>query len=536
MAQFAHLTTLNTNDIFRGATMEAEFDNYDTQINLMLQYNGAAVATITALQALVNAANYVAGSPDQPILDGQIKVVKVVSDGTNNTRGIYQYVSGDATSDADAAGVDTDGIVAPSTSGMGRWFRVGSSGDIHKRGVVGLRTMFNALNIDLNTDSVAADAFLVLTKRSAGSQVKILTNEQVAIRNAADSAYEDFAALGGTFAGAVSGTTGTFSAAVSGTTGTFSGAVAGTTGTFSAAVAGTTGTFSGAVSGTTGTFSGAVSGTTGSFSGEVTVATAVAGTSAPTLTQMTNAIGSGVGYTFSPIHIDSLTLWLSADQQTGYADAAVVSPWTDISGRAQACSEATNKPTYRTNVINGKATVRFDGTNDKLNSAAALSTFATVAVYTAFAVIKTPGAFAAGASVCGIANSVGLLGAENASNCRFGLLLDSTGNLRALNYDSGGQDSIAYGSALSVATSYLVTWRHSGGNLYIQVNNGAEASVASIDTDNLDAVLTLGYLDSAGTDYFGACDIAEMIMYDAALDATDILRVKNYLNTKYALY
>ena len=182
-----------------------------------------------------------------------------------------------------------------------------------------------------------------------------------------------------------------------------------------------------------------------------------------------------------------------------------------------------------------EATVRFDGTNDKLNSASAMSTFVTTDLYTAFAVIKTPASFAAGSSVCGIANAVGLIGAEAASNCRFGLVLDATGNLRSVNYD-GSQDSVAYGSALSVATSYLVTWRHTGGNIYIQVNNGSEVSAASGTTDDLTAVLTLGYMDSAGTDYFGAVDIAEVIMYDATLDAVDILRVKNYLNTKYALY
>jgi hypothetical protein len=60
--------------------------------------------------------------------------------------------------------------------------------------------------------------------------------------------------------------------------------------------------------------------------------------------------------------------WWKADA-LGLANADPVATWTDSSGNANSLSQATagKRPTYRTNVINSKPVVRFDGTDDFLS-------------------------------------------------------------------------------------------------------------------------------------------------------------------------
>ena len=258
---FQHYSDTETLEKSLGAKIERYMDDLDAIINDMLEsWALKEVADITALRALYEYTLWDNSATQHITRANQIRKVISASDGTNTFKALYWFVDGATDTDADGAtgNVDTDGIVAPLVaSGSGRWFRIGTVGSaggaavVHQTGIEALRTMLKYLYINLTDGS--SDVALTLKKRTAGSQIKILTDEVVAIRNLADSAYEDFAALAGTFAGAVSGTTGTFSGAVSGTTGTFSGAVAGTTGTFSAGVSGTTGTFT-----STGSFGGAV--------------------------------------------------------------------------------------------------------------------------------------------------------------------------------------------------------------------------------------------------------------------------------------
>lgn len=61
-----------------------------------------------------------------------------------------------------------------------------------------------------------------------------------------------------------------------------------------------------------------------------------------------------------------LAAWFKADAITGLADTAGVTTWIDSSGNRNHATQNTtaNKPTYRTNQINGLPVVDFDGTDD----------------------------------------------------------------------------------------------------------------------------------------------------------------------------
>jgi hypothetical protein len=58
--------------------------------------------------------------------------------------------------------------------------------------------------------------------------------------------------------------------------------------------------------------------------------------------------------------------WWKADAITSLNDGDAVASWADSSGNSQTLTEATNRPSYQTNELNGLPVVRFDGTNDTL--------------------------------------------------------------------------------------------------------------------------------------------------------------------------
>ena len=64
------------------------------------------------------------------------------------------------------------------------------------------------------------------------------------------------------------------------------------------------------------------------------------------------------------------SLVLDARYIAGLANAAAIGTWADRSRSGNDATQATeaNKPTYRTNILNGNPVVRFDGTNDSLTS------------------------------------------------------------------------------------------------------------------------------------------------------------------------
>ncbi len=67
-----------------------------------------------------------------------------------------------------------------------------------------------------------------------------------------------------------------------------------------------------------------------------------------------------------PNEISGLLLWYKADAITGLSDGSAVANWNDSSGRANNASQSSVslRPIYKTNILNGKPVVRFDGIDD----------------------------------------------------------------------------------------------------------------------------------------------------------------------------
>jgi hypothetical protein len=67
-----------------------------------------------------------------------------------------------------------------------------------------------------------------------------------------------------------------------------------------------------------------------------------------------------------------LKAWYDATE-LALSDTNAVATWADLSGNSNDITEATNRPTYRTNIQNSLPVVRFDGSNDRLSKTGGLT-------------------------------------------------------------------------------------------------------------------------------------------------------------------
>jgi hypothetical protein len=123
---------------------------------------------------------------------------------------------------------------------------------------------------------------------------------------------------------------------------------------------------------------------------------------------------------------------------TGLSDGSSVSTWSDLSANGRDVSQATaaNQPTYKTAIQGGNPVVRFDGSNDQMETA---STFASTSQVTAVFVAKannwtSPGAY----------RSIGGHGYVSATSLTSGIVFGYLANGTLLDWQTG--DFLAFGN------------------------------------------------------------------------------------------
>ena len=219
---------------------------------------------------------------------------------------------------------------------------------------------------------------------------------------------------------------------------------------------------------------------------------------------------------FTPASVAGLKVWLKADV-LALSDGAAVSSWTDSSGLANHATQGTSgaRPIYKTNIVNAKPVVRFDGVDDFLTLGTALSVTADCCV---FVVHQTSG------DCC-------LVGSATASTADQMLRVGESGGniLSFFNPTDGSHVS----SALSVPrTSWntAVSRRISGGVQLFESAGyvGGGAATVTMEIKAIGAVPGVSAL-------FTTHDVAEVIIYDNALSGTDFNAVHHYLGTKYGI-
>jgi hypothetical protein len=229
-----------------------------------------------------------------------------------------------------------------------------------------------------------------------------------------------------------------------------------------------------------------------------------------------------------PSDIDGLVMWLKADAITGLVNNDPVTTWEDQSASgANDVTQATAgfKPVYKTNIINGKPVVRFDGTDDFLQIAKTFDVLlgSDDSPWTIIVVFKSSSIN--DGILCGATGWDHGLMQQGATSVRAQLF--NAARTEAFQSDVGGLNQTAF---------HIATGRSEGplGSLTAFLNGIADATPATLpgDVDQSGWNVSVGGLENLK--WFNG-DIAEVLFFNHALTNKERQQVEYYLAQKYAL-
>ncbi len=212
-----------------------------------------------------------------------------------------------------------------------------------------------------------------------------------------------------------------------------------------------------------------------------------------------------IGTTFHPANLPGLQLWLRADAITDLLDGGAVTSWPDSSGNGRHASQssASFRPSFRAIARNGRPAVLFNGTSQFLDGPSAnwRSVFAVARCGT------TPSDHMSlwGCSTSGVDLSIR----------RFG---------------SGPSYSHNNANDMALASGYRID-----GVVTNQVPNGVWHVVSCLSPVPRTFPYRVGGTGLFSTARLWTGEIAEILIYDAALTPSNFQKVEQYLANKYAL-
>ncbi len=213
---------------------------------------------------------------------------------------------------------------------------------------------------------------------------------------------------------------------------------------------------------------------------------------------------------FNPSKIAGLGLWLNAEKITGLSNGDPVVTWEDQSGNGNDHTQATGskRPTYRTDVVNGKPVVRFDLVDDILSPVAAVANtdFTVVILFTDIKSTDTEKNM--------------FMNTPDGNNRLAINGISST--FRAGQFN--GSDWIGVGSgALTALQARIVTAK------YV---NSPRAFQFWIDGVEITGGTVANVADASGVSH---CDVAEICGYNSGLANNQIARLEKYMSIRYAV-
>lgn len=224
----------------------------------------------------------------------------------------------------------------------------------------------------------------------------------------------------------------------------------------------------------------------------------------------------GADAPFSPADIAGLLAWYKADAITGLADNDPVATWPDSSASGfDATAEGGQRPTYKTNELNGKPVVRFDGTSDTMASSYPTSQ----KPFSVFAVVKATN-FDDYRCIIGSFVNTGIEWRLN----------QTTGNQNMDKQATSGIGTSTVAVAPATWTVISATYSNTGVWAYYfgtTADNSGTQDVAFSATTMI--------LGSASGIHLFLGDMAEIICYDSVLSAPNLVLVQEYLEAKYGL-
>jgi len=226
-------------------------------------------------------------------------------------------------------------------------------------------------------------------------------------------------------------------------------------------------------------------------------------------------------------------LWLMANQQvyinagtTLATDNQLVQQWNDFSGNSRHATELTNKPTLRTNIVNGFPVIRYDNADRLLSTGLTTANSASVYVVAQYSSLPStnPGLVQGSPSGFGFSST----GTDKV----IGMWVNSAGtSWGRVVQTNNTQINIPQVTSLSASTFFTLSNIVSATSLTVSqyVNNVVSGSIAYNGT--LRSWTDFGIGRQGGETWNG--DIAEVVVYNSDLNTAQRVIVSNYLSSKY---
>jgi hypothetical protein len=201
-------------------------------------------------------------------------------------------------------------------------------------------------------------------------------------------------------------------------------------------------------------------------------------------------------------------------------DGDPVSSWADSSGNGHtATMTGSNRPTYKTAIVNGKPVVRFTAAGFSKLDFTAISG---VTPFRVFAVIKQA---SAGNKIFGIAG--------NSPNAFPYLLYNTDNNIFVTDWTGYTSTSVGVGGPGPPTFGFhVLTSISTAGTLAVRVD-GAGVLTALGALANTGNFASIGYENV--TPAYGDGDVAEIILYNVDVSTPNLQGIEKYLGTKYGI-
>lgn len=244
--------------------------------------------------------------------------------------------------------------------------------------------------------------------------------------------------------------------------------------------------------------------------------TSITGLSAWLETTMQTSL-KGVTNSFSPEENEAIETWMDYNPQSSYKINLTA-------------ALAAQQPTYILDGINGIPALKFNGSSNVLISSAIAPITAGNDAFT-IAVVWQANSVLPSATQNIVEQSA--TSGTITTNDKIGLAITSTST-----QTFSGPSSTAVTQPYAIKTNYITLLVSDGINYYIHSNTGV-SSAGAINAALLNAkasalMVGAGYGASAHAGYFNG-EVSEVIMFDRALNSSEVTEVKSYLSKKYSI-
>jgi len=233
---------------------------------------------------------------------------------------------------------------------------------------------------------------------------------------------------------------------------------------------------------------------------------------------------------FSPLDIAGLTSWYDySDISTLWKDTArtsavtadgdIIKGVTDKSSGATHLSEATNGPTYKVSIQNGRSVARFDGSNDRLK--ATISADLTRTIFFA-----------------------GRQRNANGAGQRYWVNINQVGGVSSINTTAQAQVAsfshlpapVNFPGSIDVQTAAIYVIRDTSAASVDLYTNAGGSPVNGDPHDNWGTGVLMSFaVRDASSDLFGDIDAYEYLSYNSTLSVANINTLGSYLATGWGL-